>query len=81
MTSAKLIADHDGMYNFITEPEEDLKCSVRLKVATDPWQDEECGKLFCRKCILSSMEWTNLVFIVRKRSQSILKTREVSMVT
>ncbi len=39
------------MYNFITEPEEDLKCSICLKVATDPWQHEECGKLFCRKCI------------------------------
>ena len=39
-------------YNFITEPEEDLNCSICLKVARRyPWQHEECGKLFCRKCI------------------------------
>ncbi len=50
-SSAKFLADHDGMYNFITEPEDDKKCSICLKVASDPWQDEECGKLFCRKCI------------------------------
>ncbi len=36
---------------FFAEPKDDLKCSICLKVATDPWQDEECGKLFCRKCI------------------------------
>ncbi len=53
---AKLIADHDVMYNFITEPEEDLKC---LKVATDPWQDEE----YSVGSVLSSMEWTNLVLV------------------
>ncbi len=38
-------------YKFISEPEDDLKCSICLKVGGYPWQHDECGKLFCRKCI------------------------------
>ena len=38
-------------YQFITEPDESLKCSICLEVAVDPKQEEGCGKLFCRECI------------------------------
>ncbi len=38
-------------YNFITEPEDALKCLICHEVARDPKQHEECGKLYCEKCI------------------------------
>ncbi len=37
-------------YKFITEPD-DLKCLICHEVARDPKQHEDCGKLFCEKCI------------------------------
>ena len=38
-------------YQFTSEPDDDLKCVICLEVARDPLQHEECGKLFCKKCI------------------------------
>ena len=38
-------------YHFITEPEDDLNCLICVKVASNPWQHDGCGKLVCRKCI------------------------------
>ncbi len=38
-------------YNFITEPNDDLKCLICHEVASDAWQHAKCGKLFCEKCI------------------------------
>ncbi len=38
-------------YNFITEPEDALKCLICHEVARDPKQHEDCGKLFCEKCV------------------------------
>ncbi len=38
-------------YKFLTEPEDDLKCLICHEVARDPKQHEDCGKLFCEKCI------------------------------
>ncbi len=38
-------------YMFITEHEDVLKCLICKKLANDPKQHEECGKLFCEKCI------------------------------
>ncbi len=37
--------------NFITEPNESLKCLICFGVARDPKQHEDCGKLFCKKCL------------------------------
>ena len=37
--------------NFVTEPDEGLKCLICLSVARDPWQHGKCGRLFCQKCI------------------------------
>ena len=37
--------------NFLTEPDDALKCLICLAVAKDPRQHEECGKLFCNECI------------------------------
>ena len=36
--------------NFVSEPDA-LKCLICLAVARDPWQHEECGRLFCEKCL------------------------------
>ena len=44
-------ANSTADYHFITEPKDDLNCQICSKVARDPWQDEKCGKLFCRECI------------------------------
>ncbi len=41
----------DYEYKFITEPEDVLKCLICHEVVKDPKQHEECGKLFCKKCI------------------------------
>ena len=38
-------------YNYVTEPDDELKCLICLDVARDPLQHEECGKLFCRECL------------------------------
>ena len=43
--------DADGSFTFLHEPEDDMKCVICLSVAEDPLQHEECGKLFCNKCI------------------------------
>ena len=37
--------------NFLSEPDDALKCPICLYVARDPRQHEECGKLFCSECI------------------------------
>ena len=41
----------DMAYNFVGEPDEELKCVICLEVAKDPLQHEECGKLFCTDCL------------------------------
>ena len=38
-------------YNFITEPDPNLKCVICLELASQPKQCEDCGKLFCSDCI------------------------------
>ena len=38
-------------YNFIGEPDDDLKCLICLEVARDPWQHGECGRIFCEECL------------------------------
>ena len=38
-------------YNFISEPENCLLCSICLDLASHPKQCEDCGKLFCSECI------------------------------
>lgn len=38
-------------YNFISEPNDALKCLICLQVAEEPWQHGECGKLFCKGCL------------------------------
>ncbi len=38
-------------YKFLTEPDDVLKCLICHEVARDPKQQEDCGKLFCEKCI------------------------------
>ena len=40
------------MYKFINSPSDALKCLICLdEVASDPWQHDKCGKLFCKKCL------------------------------
>ena len=36
---------------FLSEPDDALKCPICWAVARDPRQHEECGKLFCSECI------------------------------
>ena len=38
-------------YQFVSEPDNDLKCLICLKVAEEPWQHGKCGRLFCEKCL------------------------------
>ena len=38
-------------YKFLAEPDDGLKCLICHEVARDPKQHEDCGKLFCEKCI------------------------------
>jgi late competence protein required for DNA uptake (superfamily II DNA/RNA helicase) len=38
-------------YNFVQEPEDDLKCIICSNVAEDPMQHVKCGKLFCKECL------------------------------
>ena len=40
-----------AMYNFISEPDACLLCSICLELASQPKQCEDCGKLFCSECI------------------------------
>ena len=37
--------------NFVSEPDDALKCLICLAVARDPWQHGECGRLFCQSCL------------------------------
>ena len=39
-------------YQFVSEPGDALKCLICLEVAREPLQHEECGKLFCKECLL-----------------------------
>ena len=42
----------DTMYKFIHPPSDVLGCVICLdEVASDPWQHDKCGKLFCKKCL------------------------------
>ncbi len=39
-------------YKFLTEPDDALKCLIcYAAVARDPKQHEDCGMLFCGKCL------------------------------
>ena len=38
-------------YQFVSEPDDALKCLICLEVAEEPWQHGECGRLFCEKCL------------------------------
>ena len=40
-----------SVYNFVSEPDDTLKCLVCLEVARDPWQHGKCGRLFCEQCL------------------------------
>ena len=50
---AKLNADKRGGYDykFVSEPPDELKCSVCLSVLRDPSLTSCCGKHFCQSCI------------------------------
>ena len=37
--------------NFISKPDANLACAICLNIASQPKQCEDCGKLFCTKCI------------------------------
>jgi len=38
-------------YFFLTQPDDSLKCAICLEIADLPKQHEDCGRLFCSKCI------------------------------
>ena len=38
-------------FNFVSEPDDALKCLICLEVAKEPRQHEKCGRLFCKKCL------------------------------
>ena len=38
------------VYNFIQEPDEDLKCAICSNLADEP-QQHECGQLICKECV------------------------------
>ena len=38
-------------YNFVSEPDDALKCLISLEVAEEPWQHGKCGRLFCKACL------------------------------
>ena len=38
-------------YHFTCKPDANLFCAVCLGLASQPKQCEDCGKLFCTKCI------------------------------
>ena len=37
--------------NFVSEPDNALKCLICLDVAEEPWQHGKCGRLFCKECL------------------------------
>ena len=43
--------------NFVSEPDDALKCLICLAVARDPRQHGECGRLFCEKCLNEHGKW------------------------
>ena len=45
------MASKRSVYNFITLPDDNLKCAICFELANKPKQHEECGKLYCSKCI------------------------------
>ena len=45
------MALRDREYNFSEDPDDSLLCCICLTVASDPVQHENCGKLFCSRCI------------------------------
>ena len=38
-------------YQLISELDDEVKCLICLEVAREPFQHEECGKLFCKECL------------------------------
>ncbi len=38
-------------YRFLSEPDDAFKCLICLEVAEEPWQQENCGRLFCQECL------------------------------
>ena len=38
-------------YKLVTPASDCLLCPVCLDVASDPWQHDKCGKVFCRECL------------------------------
>ena len=38
-------------YQFLSQPDDALKCLICLEVAEEPWQHGKCGRLFCEKCL------------------------------
>ena len=38
-------------YNFLREPDKDLKCVICLDIVNNPLEHEKCGKLLCRECL------------------------------
>ena len=49
--ASKLTSSFGYEYNFVSKPDDDLKCFICLAVARDPWQHGKCGSLFCEKCL------------------------------
>ena len=37
--------------NFVSEPDDALKCLICSAVARKPWQHGKCGRLFCKTCL------------------------------
>ena len=38
-------------YKLLSPAIDALQCPVCLDVASDPWQHNQCGKVFCRECV------------------------------
>ena len=49
--ASKLAPSFGYECNFVSEPDDALKCLICLAVARDPWQHGKCGRLFCEKCL------------------------------
>ena len=45
------MVDRNNEYEFITQPDDNLKCVICLELAREAMQHVDCGKLFCRECI------------------------------
>ena len=45
------LCQRSDQYNFVSEPDDALKCPICLEVAEDPRQHEKCGRLFCKECL------------------------------